>query len=144
MPCTILVCRLCSLFPGCRRGERFDDCSCRSKGAALLWKPAGEIWVEGESDLEFVAKGFTVAFQTSMSTGEKDPANRSLGRSGEARDSVSKDVRRGERLKVRSVEGLKHWFELTHGVTCLKLLQVCIRRLIEVHGSGRGKRWIRQ
>ena len=54
-------------------------------------KPAGEIWVEGESDREFVVKGF--AFQTSMSIGEKEPANRSLGRSGEARDNVSKDVR---------------------------------------------------
>jgi hypothetical protein len=58
--------------------------------AALLGKPAGEIWVEGGSDREFVVKGFTVAFQTSISIGE----NRSLGRSGEAPDSVSKDVRR--------------------------------------------------
>ena len=98
MPCTMLVCRWwdlesASLVPGCRRGDKLEGCNCKSGAPALLVKPAGEIWVEGESDREFVVTGFTVAFQTSMSAGVKEPANRSLGRSGEARDNVSKDVR---------------------------------------------------
>jgi hypothetical protein len=74
--------------------------------------------------------GFTVAFQTSMSIGEK----RSLGRSGEACGNVSKDLRcrRGSRGAQAGVEGL-----VKRGQNALIIDHVQAesgsRRMIEIH-----------
>jgi hypothetical protein len=113
----MLVCRWwdfesANLFPGCRRGDKLEGC-CVS--TPLLWKPDCEVWVEG-CGRGFVVKGFTVAFQRSMSIGEKEAATLSLGRSGEARGKLAGMCNVG-RLSVRCDGSSKTWVEreLTHG-----------------------------
>jgi hypothetical protein len=92
----MLVCRWwdfesARLLPVFRRGDKLDGCNCRSEAVAPLL--AGEICADEGSDREFVAKGFTAAFHTSMSIDEAEVAATgvlSIGRSArKARGNVS-------------------------------------------------------
>lgn len=78
-----------NLLPACRRGDRFGGVACRSEGVFPFPKsPALEVW-EGRvfslpsPDLNVVVEGFSVAFQTSISTEDKVFANLSLRLSGD-------------------------------------------------------------
>ena len=84
MPWTMLVCRLCALSlvnlpPLSRRGESAEFCACWSDEALRSVRLEGEeVWEEGSRAsvpaLEIVVdvvEGFSVAFQTSISSGER-------------------------------------------------------------------------
>jgi hypothetical protein len=87
----MLVCRWCAfesvvnLPPLSRRGESAEFCSCWSEDTLLTTRLEGEVWVEVWVEVEEgshesvpalgivvdVVEGFSVEFQTSMSSGER-------------------------------------------------------------------------
>jgi hypothetical protein len=82
MPWTMLVCRWCALSvvnlpPFSRRGECAEFCACWSDEALRSVRLEGEVWEEEEGShasvpaLVAVVEGFSVAFQTSISSGER-------------------------------------------------------------------------
>jgi hypothetical protein len=84
MPWTILVCRWCALSvvnlpPLSRRGESAEFCACWSDEAPLIVRLEGEVDVEEGSRASVpalgmvvdVVEGFSVVFQTSISSGER-------------------------------------------------------------------------